>query len=566
MATGRGFMIDLTCEHADAAQVGPASKRSSQVLKDVTNSRSGTGGVEAAMAAVKDNTQVEKCPVCEMVIGNMFILQRQIHMNACMDDVGLDPLKRRNYMCAICCESFCVQVVQGMDITKRMQHVRSCGKKHGVRSPGALRKKAKRKISAVETDDKQVDQIHRKNFGSLLTGRARSVDGGQKRMSKKSIAKPTYHPVANLASAPACKRVPGCNGFIIDGFGFSGKYYFLTHFHSDHFGGLSRSFQGTIFCTPITARLVTLRFGISRSQIKVIEIGGEPVCVENAKVFAFEANHCPGAAMFLFQVDNKAYLHTGDFRYDRNRISIESILSFPCILDTVYIDTTYCNPRDNFISQPESIRLGIQCVKTEQKLSKGQPTISNLFGTRENRTVIDSTFYVFGAYQLGKERFMLDVLDGCFPSSTKVYVSKDRLSTIKCLDGSNDIDVRRFTAKLDGCQAALVSMKTLSSANLIKLKRSIFNSKAGRAFTKLVAFKPTGWANRLKKTYLCTDVTLYAIPYSEHSSYAELGDFIQDVCERTHSNCPQFVPTVGAPEDHLRSLISCTMRNLPSPN
>jgi len=49
--------------------------------------------------------------------------------------------------------------------------------------------------------------------------------------------------------------------FIVDGFNFldaNVKSYFLTHFHSDHYCGLNSGFDiGTIYCTEITARLVT---------------------------------------------------------------------------------------------------------------------------------------------------------------------------------------------------------------------------------------------------------------------------------------------------------------------
>ena len=56
------------------------------------------------------------------------------------------------------------------------------------------------------------------------------------------------------------KRIQGTS-FIVDGFNFLDsniKSYFLTHFHSDHYCGLHSGFDiGTIYCTEVTARLVT---------------------------------------------------------------------------------------------------------------------------------------------------------------------------------------------------------------------------------------------------------------------------------------------------------------------
>lgn len=62
-------------------------------------------------------------------------------------------------------------------------------------------------------------------------------------------------------------------------------------------------------------------------------------------------------------------------------------------------------------------------------------------------------------------------------------------------------------------------------------------------FTKLIAFKPTGWSFDSRSRQLLSvqrqkDCTIYSVPYSEHSSYDELADFI--ACMRPK----RVVPTV----------------------
>lgn len=49
--------------------------------------------------------------------------------------------------------------------------------------------------------------------------------------------------------------------------------WFLTHFHADHYGGLSGSFnKGTIYCSPPTARLVHSRLKVPRACLVEVEL------------------------------------------------------------------------------------------------------------------------------------------------------------------------------------------------------------------------------------------------------------------------------------------------------
>jgi L-ascorbate metabolism protein UlaG (beta-lactamase superfamily) len=100
--------------------------------------------------------------------------------------------------------------------------------------------------------------------------------------------------------------------FVVDGFTEGpkpGRLYFLTHFHADHYGGLSRRWaeasQNKIFCSAITARLVVKRLGVPESKVERLPMGAEvPVCVgqTRATVQLVDANHCPGAVLLIFRL------------------------------------------------------------------------------------------------------------------------------------------------------------------------------------------------------------------------------------------------------------------------
>lgn len=110
--------------------------------------------------------------------------------------------------------------------------------------------------------------------------------------------------------------------FIVDGFAFPSPRctaYFLTHCHSDHTIGLRRDFASTIYCSPVSARLLAHDWGLRAPQVQVLQLG-QPLLLQGVTVTAIDANHCPGAVMLLFEVPGAEgsvtrILHTGDCRW-----------------------------------------------------------------------------------------------------------------------------------------------------------------------------------------------------------------------------------------------------------
>lgn len=151
------------------------------------------------------------------------------------------------------------------------------------------------------------------------------------------------------------------------------RSYFLTHYHSDHTTGLTPNFTaGHIYCSEVTRLLLVHDMGLPEDRISALPLN-TPTCVEGVEVTPLCANHCPGAVMLhFFEPKNSLssssasssskgregvrVLHVGDFRAEKCVVDNPTLASLgrDCGgLDTLYLDTTYCNPRHDFPAQSQ---------------------------------------------------------------------------------------------------------------------------------------------------------------------------------------------------------------------
>jgi DNA cross-link repair 1A protein len=176
------------------------------------------------------------------------------------------------------------------------------------------------------------------------------------------------------------------------------------------------------------------------------------------------------------------------------------------------MDPVYCFP-----AQPDVIRYAAE--------------IACKVVTRNQRTLI-----VCGSYTIGKERIFVAVAQAL---NCTVGVTKEKMSILQCLEDENVMSV--VTEDWQTSQVHVLPMESLSHAKL-KLHLDKFSSY----FSSLVAFKPTGWTYNSKTAGLHSikpsvkgDISVYGIPYSEHSSFDELRYFVQFL------RPGRIVPTVG---------------------
>ncbi|XP_052208603.1 uncharacterized protein LOC127812256 isoform X3 [Diospyros lotus] len=154
----------------------------------------------------------------------------------------------------------------------------------------------------------------------------------------------------------------------VDQWSGGSQAYFLTHLHADHTVGLSPTWkQGPLFCSRTTAKLFPVKFpGFNLSLLRVLEIGhwhslslASPSTGSDTtlQVMAIDADHCPGAVMYLFYGEFGCMLYTGDFCWEttskRAQIGKSMLLNAIGLkkVDILYLDNTYCNPSYCFPSR-----------------------------------------------------------------------------------------------------------------------------------------------------------------------------------------------------------------------
>lgn len=249
------------------------------------------------------------------------------------------------------------------------------------------------------------------------------------------------------AICPKYKVIEG-SLFAVDAFRYGDisfvEHYFLTHFHADHYIGLRKKFRHKIYLSPITALLVTQFIGVSEEQLHVVHVNA-PFWVENVKITPMDANHCPGALLFLFQFpDGRNVLHTGDFR--ANNDMVDQLTQWNCRLDLIYLDTTYLSSKRKMPAQDDSIDFLLKHV---------QKYLDDNIG--------EKFLIVVGAYLIGKEKVWMSIVQRF---NFKVYLEKERLKAFKavCSCSSEHLEVfkKHVTEHETEADVRVVNMVQLS--------------------------------------------------------------------------------------------------------
>jgi DNA cross-link repair 1A protein len=353
-------------------------------------------------------------------------------------------------------------------------------------------------------------------------------------------------------------KIPGCAA------------YFLSHFHSDHYIGLSSKWcHGPIYCSRVTANLVRTRLRVDPKWVvelpweEWVQIPG----TNGVRVQGLDANHCPGSMLFLFENGTRRILHCGDFRAE------EKHLRHPLLkgqrLDEVYLDTTYLDPKYAFPPQKSVIDACAEmcvAINSGKEIKTAESGGGGLGGFLTQTQVPSTTkplkdkgrlLIVVGTYSIGKERIAVGIARAL---KSKIFAPATKLSTLRQLE-----DPTLSALLTSSSTEAQVHLTPLGSVDPGTLSAYLAQHPS---FSHILAFKPSGWSYKSptprskepriedvlyspawRSSYDVTQmvpvrganekVRCYAVPYSEHSSFRELCCFCCGL------NIGKIVPTVN---------------------
>jgi DNA ligase-1 len=135
--------------------------------------------------------------------------------------------------------------------------------------------------------------------------------------------------------------------------------------------------------------------------------------------------------------------------------------------------------------------------------------------------------FLVSTYVVGKEKILEQM--ATVGGGLKIYVDERKLNILSCLD----IDMDIFTIDPYSTPIHVVKWNFLGETWPYFVPNFTDARKYAEQYgaKKVVAFVPTGWvsAKNSEETFKIVskgDVYIHLVPYSEHSSYQELLDFV----------------------------------------
>jgi DNA cross-link repair 1A protein len=512
---------------------------------------------------VRSGTSVDvpSCPICGGNLPSLTEQEVSVHVNACLDGNPLPPPKMKV----------------------------ECGSTPMPTSNAKAFKRPVRPAKSAQANPFQLGDASSgpaSAFSKLMAGHAEDAAWASAAAeSNASRGKPAYQ-----RTCPFYKIMPGF--FIaVDAFRYGAvkgqNAYFLSHFHSDHYVGLTASWShGPIYCSKVTANLVRQQLRVDPKWVVSLDFEEKTEVPGTQGVFVtmISANHCPGSSLFLFEKETgkgkasrlQRVLHCGDFR--ACQAHVEHPLLKPDVLDAVsgknrqqkldvcYLDTTYLNPKYAFPPQQQVIQacadmcISLSKVRADEtdgweqmkrdRAGKGMVKFVRKDSNTTDREEPNSPgrgrlLVVVGTYSIGKERICVGIAKAL---NSKIYAPANKQRICRALE---DPDLMALlTSDPRGAQVHMTPLFEIRADTLDDYLRDYADT-----FSRCVGFRPSGWSYRppnsrfvespavqtvlhsqnWKSDFSMSDLmpqagstsraSCFGVPYSEHSSFRELTMF-----------------------------------------
>ncbi|KFZ00177.1 hypothetical protein V498_00232 [Pseudogymnoascus sp. VKM F-4517 (FW-2822)] len=510
---------------------------------------------------IPDETSISKCPICDSDLGGNTTNEITKHVNACLDG-NPEPPPRVEVSTVTK-----VKAEHGSDRFSKASIARS-----GQPNPFQL-----------DVPDPSTSSA----FSKLMSSKAEDAAWENAAAAETSAkGKPAYKRVC-----PFYKIMPGFY-ICVDAFRYGAvqgcNAYFLSHFHSDHYIGLTASWcHGPIYCSKVTGNLVKQQLRVDPKWVVTLDFEGkvEVPNTHGVSVTMISANHCPGSSLFLFEkVVGKGpkpkvhrILHCGDFRACPAHVEHPQLM--PDIVDSItgktsqqkidvcYLDTTYLNPRYSFPSQDDVIQ---SCADICVSMSKGKGEhgwertgkdraagasmarfVEAEVKSEEAATQADSKkprgrlLILCGTYSIGKENICLGIARAL---DCKIWAPPRKQKICVALE-----DPELTSRMTTDPHEAQIHMQSLMEIRAETLQEYLDGMRPH--FSRIVGFRPSGWNYRppnsrlvdspsvaavltgenWRSRYTMADLSpqrgstreaaCFGVPYSEHSSFRELTMF-----------------------------------------
>lgn len=437
-------------------------------------------------------------------------------------------------------------------------------------------------------------------FSKLMAGHAEDAAWATAAAANNAArGKPAFE-----RTCPFYKIMPGFY-IAVDAFRYGAvkgqNAYFLSHFHSDHYIGLTSSWShGPIYCSKVTGNLVRQQLRVDPKWVvdlefeKKTEIPG----TQGVHCTMISANHCPGSSLFLFEKEVtkgpkpklQRVLHCGDFR--ACQMHIEHPLLRPDVVDAVsgasrqqkldvcYLDTTYLTPKYAFPPQQQVIQacadmcVSLNKVRADEsdgweQMKRERAGAGMTKFVRNNSTENPEEppkspergrlLVIVGTYSIGKERICVGIAKAL---GSLIYAPRNKQRICRALEDP-ELNALLTTDPRKG-QVHMTPLFEIRADTLDDYLRDYADT-----FSRAVGFRPSGWnyrppnsrftdsplvstvlhSNNWKSTFSMKDLTpqrgstsrasCFGVPYSEHSSFRELTIFCCAL------NIDKIIPTVN---------------------